>query len=269
MDQKSRTETLDAFKTDKLTLLIASDVAARGLDIPAVSHVFNFDVPTHAEDYIHRIGRTGRAGRSGTSITLVTPSDGKYLDAIQRLMQHDIPTIALDGIVADESAAGRSQRAVVAPDAFSPWPWPRRSRTPAADAPSRHRESAAEAPARVREREPALAAEARSEHRRERPAEESAPRQKPASKPAHSRANPKDNALRLRWSRAGIPAALRGSRTLAAAVRWHDIGTETGEYLPGSYLRRAPITIDSARILRPCRHPKGNAALPSALYRQK
>ena len=93
MDQKSRMETLDAFKTDKLMLLVASDVAARGLDIPAVSHVFNFDVPTHAEDYIHRIGRTGRAGRSGISITLATPADGKYLDAIVRLIQHDIPAM--------------------------------------------------------------------------------------------------------------------------------------------------------------------------------
>ena len=91
MDQKSRTETLDAFKNDKLQLLIASDVAARGLDIPAVSHVFNFDVPTHAEDYVHRIGRTGRAGRSGTAITLTAPSDGKYIDAITKLIQRDIP----------------------------------------------------------------------------------------------------------------------------------------------------------------------------------
>jgi superfamily II DNA/RNA helicase len=96
MDQKSRMETLDAFKSDKLTLLVASDVAARGLDIPAVSHVFNFDVPTHAEDYIHRIGRTGRAGRSGTAITLVTPADGKYLDAIQHMIQREIPSLALD-----------------------------------------------------------------------------------------------------------------------------------------------------------------------------
>jgi superfamily II DNA/RNA helicase len=100
MDQKSRTETLDAFKTDKLMLLVASDVAARGLDIPAVSHVFNFDVPTHAEDYIHRIGRTGRAGRSGISITLASPSDGKYLDAITKLIQRDIPQMALDGAAA-------------------------------------------------------------------------------------------------------------------------------------------------------------------------
>jgi superfamily II DNA/RNA helicase len=95
MDQKSRMETLDAFKTNKLMLLVASDVAARGLDIPAVSHVFNFDVPTHAEDYIHRIGRTGRAGRAGTSYTLATPADGKYLEAIVKLIQKEIPLLSL------------------------------------------------------------------------------------------------------------------------------------------------------------------------------
>ncbi|MEQ1901514.1 MAG: DEAD/DEAH box helicase, partial [Devosia sp.] len=105
MDQKSRTETLDAFKTNKLTLLVASDVAARGLDIPAVSHVFNFDVPTHAEDYIHRIGRTGRAGRAGTSITLASSSDGKYLDAITRLIQLDIPPMALDKSAREDTVA--------------------------------------------------------------------------------------------------------------------------------------------------------------------
>ncbi|RYE08693.1 MAG: DEAD/DEAH box helicase [Hyphomicrobiales bacterium] len=97
MDQKNRMETLDAFKTNKLTLLVASDVAARGLDIPAVSHVFNFDVPTHAEDYIHRIGRTGRAGRSGTSYTLSAPADGKYLDAIVKLIQKEIPPLEVEG----------------------------------------------------------------------------------------------------------------------------------------------------------------------------
>ncbi|MDF2797863.1 MAG: box helicase [Devosia sp.] len=90
MDQKSRTETLDAFKNDRLTLLVASDVAARGLDIPAVSHVFNFDVPVHAEDYVHRIGRTGRAGRSGVAYTFVTPADSKHLDAILKLIQKPI-----------------------------------------------------------------------------------------------------------------------------------------------------------------------------------
>jgi superfamily II DNA/RNA helicase len=105
MDQKSRMETLDSFKTDKLKLLIASDVAARGLDIPAVSHVFNFDVPTHAEDYVHRIGRTGRAGRSGVAITLATPADGKYIDAITRLIQKDIP----EGKLSGEAAPSQSR----------------------------------------------------------------------------------------------------------------------------------------------------------------
>ena len=85
MDQRARMATLDAFKNNRLTLLVASDVAARGLDIPDVSHVFNFDIPTHADDYVHRIGRTGRAGRSGTAITLVAAADQKYLAAIEKL----------------------------------------------------------------------------------------------------------------------------------------------------------------------------------------
>ena len=115
MDQKSRMETLDAFKTNKLTLLVASDVAARGLDIPAVSHVFNFDAPTHAEDYVHRIGRTGRAGRAGTSITLATPSEGKYIDAIVKLIQREIPLMNVDGAapsprVADEAGETATER---------------------------------------------------------------------------------------------------------------------------------------------------------------
>ena len=73
MDQSARTAALEAFRNGEVTLLVASDVAARGLDIPAVSHVFNFDVPHHADDYVHRIGRTGRAGLSGTAITIVAP----------------------------------------------------------------------------------------------------------------------------------------------------------------------------------------------------
>ncbi|MBB4000367.1 DEAD/DEAH box helicase [Aureimonas pseudogalii] len=98
MDQRARTMTLQAFRDNKLTLLVASDVAARGLDIPMVSHVFNFDVPIHAEDYVHRIGRTGRAGRSGKSFTLVTKSEKKYLDAIESLIGKSIDW--LDGDVA-------------------------------------------------------------------------------------------------------------------------------------------------------------------------
>jgi superfamily II DNA/RNA helicase len=90
MDQRSRTMMLQSFKDGNLQLLVASDVAARGLDIPDVSHVFNFDVPIHAEDYVHRIGRTGRAGRSGKAFTLVTKSDMKFLDSIEKLIGEKI-----------------------------------------------------------------------------------------------------------------------------------------------------------------------------------
>src|ERR1700678_253589 len=85
LDQSLRTKTLEAFKNDEIQLLVASDVAARGLDIPAVSHIFNFDVPFHADDYVHRIGRTGRAGRSGHAYMLATPRDTKLVEAIEKL----------------------------------------------------------------------------------------------------------------------------------------------------------------------------------------
>ena len=82
--QAFRMETLEKFRTDEIKFLVASDVAARGLDIPDVSHVFNYDAPIHADDYVHRIGRTGRAGKKGAAIMLVTPADKKYFDAILR-----------------------------------------------------------------------------------------------------------------------------------------------------------------------------------------
>ncbi|MDO5646982.1 DEAD/DEAH box helicase [Paracoccus sp. (in: a-proteobacteria)] len=91
LDQSQRMRTLDAFRDGGLKLLIASDVAARGLDIPAVSHVFNYDLPSHAEDYVHRIGRTGRAGRLGTAVSLATPADEKYLTAIEQLVKQTLP----------------------------------------------------------------------------------------------------------------------------------------------------------------------------------
>ena len=91
MDQSARTAALESFRNGEVTLLIASDVAARGLDIPAVSHIFNFDVPHHPDDYVHRIGRTGRAGLSGTAITLVAPIDSKAVSAIEKLIGQPIP----------------------------------------------------------------------------------------------------------------------------------------------------------------------------------
>jgi superfamily II DNA/RNA helicase len=90
MDQRSRMAMLQGFKDNKIQLLVASDVAARGLDIPDVSHVFNFDVPISAEDYVHRIGRTGRAGRSGAAFMLVTPGDRKAFEAIEALISEKV-----------------------------------------------------------------------------------------------------------------------------------------------------------------------------------
>jgi len=91
MDQSARTAALDQFRKGEIPLLVASDVAARGLDIPTTSHVFNFDVPHHADDYVHRIGRTGRAGRAGTAISIVTPLDQKSMVAIEKLIGQTIP----------------------------------------------------------------------------------------------------------------------------------------------------------------------------------
>ena len=93
LDQSQRMKTLDGFRDGTLQLLVASDVAARGLDIPNVSHVFNFDVPSHAEDYVHRIGRTGRAGRSGTAMMICVPRDEKNLEDIERLVKQEVPRL--------------------------------------------------------------------------------------------------------------------------------------------------------------------------------
>src|SRR5580704_17858887 len=102
MSQPKRTETLERFKNSEIRLLVCSDVAARGLDIQGLSHVFCFDVPYHAEDYVHRIGRTGRAGRQGRSFTLAAPEDGKSVAAIQKLIARDIPPVTIPGIPTEE-----------------------------------------------------------------------------------------------------------------------------------------------------------------------
>jgi superfamily II DNA/RNA helicase len=90
MDQIARMAALESFRNGEVTLLVASDVAARGLDIPDVSHIFNYDVPHHPDDYVHRIGRTGRAGKSGTAITIVAPIDGRAVGAIEKLIGQSI-----------------------------------------------------------------------------------------------------------------------------------------------------------------------------------
>ena len=122
MDQRSRMSMLANFKDGKIALLVASDVAARGLDIPDVSHVFNYDVPTHAEDYVHRIGRTGRAGKSGKAFTIVTKADKKYVDAIEKMSDQKIEWYDgdLSSVVPEENAKDSDQKRTKSSGAKSP-----------------------------------------------------------------------------------------------------------------------------------------------------
>jgi superfamily II DNA/RNA helicase len=98
MDQSTRFATLNAFKAGELQLLVCSDVAARGIDIGGLSHVFNFDVPFRDEDYVHRIGRTGRAGREGHAYTIATADDAKNVAAIEKLTGKPIPRMVVEGL---------------------------------------------------------------------------------------------------------------------------------------------------------------------------
>jgi superfamily II DNA/RNA helicase len=173
MVQSKRTETLEKFKNNEIALLVCSDVAARGLDIGGLSHVFNFDVPHHAEDYVHRIGRTGRAGREGRAFTIAAPEDAKAVAAIEKLTGAPIPRLPVEGLdpvsLDDAEAAeaprgrgGRGRRpAAPRREAAAPKPAqaPKREEAPPpAPPPPRRRERAAPAPmpapaARAPERE--------------------------------------------------------------------------------------------------------------------
>ena len=110
MDQKSRMETLDKFRNGEITLLAASDVAARGLDIPDVSHVFNFDLPWQSDDYVHRIGRTGRAGKEGRAQSIVTPDELKSFKEIEKLLGEPPTWIGEPPTEQDFAEAGKRRR---------------------------------------------------------------------------------------------------------------------------------------------------------------
>ncbi len=171
LDQSVRTRTLDGFRDGTLHLLIASDVAARGLDIPAVSHVFNFDVPSHPEDYVHRIGRTGRAGRSGKAVTLLGPNDAKYLGGVEALIGKPIPRganpVAVDDAAPDEAPEETAERPARRGRGGR---GPRRGEKPAAEAPAREKAETPVAAPEPAENTPAPRAE---------PAEAEAPRREP------------------------------------------------------------------------------------------
>src|SRR5579863_2124314 len=110
LDQRARMAALDAFRGGAVQLLVCSDVAARGLDIPDVSHVINYDAPHHAEDYVHRIGRTGRAGKTGVALTLATRLDAKAIDEIEKLIARKIDWAPGASEVEDEAAPAREPR---------------------------------------------------------------------------------------------------------------------------------------------------------------
>ena len=148
---RSAPETLERFKNNEIRLLVASDVAARGLDIQGLSHVFNFDVPHHAEDYVHRIGRTARAGRKGRSFMLATPEDGKAVAAIEKLIGKPIPVAIVPDLAAAEldaaDARPRRRRGADRPVSRGPAPAKPAERRPLPDRarlPEQRPEAAAE-----------------------------------------------------------------------------------------------------------------------------
>ena len=95
--QNARTKALEGFKTNKVRVLVATDIAARGLDIPLLPHVINFELPNVPEDYVHRIGRTGRAGASGEALSLVCGEEREYLKSIEKLLGEKMPTSSIEG----------------------------------------------------------------------------------------------------------------------------------------------------------------------------
>jgi superfamily II DNA/RNA helicase len=178
LDQSQRTRTLDGFRAGDLRFLVASDVAARGLDVPSVSHVFNFDVPSHAEDYVHRIGRTGRAGRDGKAMMISTPRDDKNFEAIEKLIQREIPR--LDNPLGTPAPAPTAEADAEAPVAEKPKRTraprkPKANAAPKADAP----EADVPTPAKVEAEAQTAPVEAKAAE----PAPEQSPEQAPERAP--------------------------------------------------------------------------------------
>jgi superfamily II DNA/RNA helicase len=179
MSQPKRTETLERFKNGEIRLLVASDVAARGLDIKGMSHVFCFDVPIHAEDYVHRIGRTGRAGLSGRSFMLAAPEDGKAVAEIVKLIGREIPMVTIEGVASAEldytARRGRGARSAERPAAARS-SRPDRARRPGHDS-DRARRAAGNGSAAARPEAPAE----RSARRAPRPVAASPTRHEPGA----------------------------------------------------------------------------------------
>ena len=143
IDQASRQKQLEAFKNGDIDLLVASDVAARGLDVKGVSHVFNFDAPWHPDDYIHRIGRTGRAGAKGKAFTFVTKADEEAIESIEKLIGNKITRLGKVEAPADateeRAPAKRGRKAPIAKSSETPVDAPAKAAEPAAVKPTREK----------------------------------------------------------------------------------------------------------------------------------
>jgi len=189
MAQSLRTETLEKFKKNEVTLLVCSDVAARGLDISTVSHVFNFDIPTHAEDYVHRIGRTGRAGRKGHAFTFMLPEERKYLDAIEKLIGKPIPVMDINQILQDKPAPAKTE-AKTESKADAPAEDKKAEDKPASTVEAAKDDSAAEKPKRTRGRKKKTPEDAPAPE-----AAEAKPERKTQSKPVREKPARNDDAL--------------------------------------------------------------------------
>jgi superfamily II DNA/RNA helicase len=179
LDQSQRTRTLDGFRAGDLRFLVASDVAARGLDVPAVSHVFNFDVPSHAEDYVHRIGRTGRAGRDGKAIMICIPRDEKNLADVERLVEREIPRL--------DNPLGNGNTAEAAPVADDTADKPRKTRSRSRSKPK------SEAPKPETDAKPAAEAKPKAEPQsKPEPKRENAPKSEPKQSAQSNRNDAQD-----------------------------------------------------------------------------
>ena len=153
MDQASRIKELDRFKAGEVNILVASDVAARGLDIKGVSHVFNFDTPWHPDDYVHRVGRTGRAGAKGRAFTLVAEDDAEAIENVEKLTKAPIAVFGKNDVRVELKAPEPAAAPLPAPAAEREErsERPRRDRAERAERPGRERAEPAEAPRRDRE----------------------------------------------------------------------------------------------------------------------
>jgi superfamily II DNA/RNA helicase len=186
LDQPARMAALEQFRKGEMPLLVASDVAARGLDIPEVTHVFNFDVPHHPDDYVHRVGRTGRAGRSGTAISLVSPADEKSLTAIEKLTGQSIPRSGQLARSTDEGESSREERSGRDGHRRGGRKGPSKGRAPEARQEGRPEARSHASPAKDRQEKPA---------KRPAPAPiaANAPPSPRRSQPQHDRAEPADH----------------------------------------------------------------------------